>query len=104
MDKVTPSGQQPGQVTLEPGHAHFADGTHEGDSSTGQPHGFGPAVHNRHVQMGEAIADCQALLCGGIGAWLGVASMPVVTDLASIDEAVMAYVEGHIVDHTDQLR
>ena len=28
---------------------------------------------------------------------------PVVTELASIDEAVMAYVEGRIVDRTDRL-
>jgi predicted Fe-Mo cluster-binding NifX family protein len=28
---------------------------------------------------------------------------PVVTDIASIDEAVLAYVEGRIVDRTDWL-
>jgi len=60
------------------GHAHFADEPHEGDQS-GQPHGFGPAAQNRHVQMAEAIADCQALLCGGMGrapirAWCSAAS------------------------------
>ena len=90
------------------GHAHFADEPHEGDSSTGQPHGFGPAAHNRHVQMAEAIADCQALLCGGMGAGAYQSMVergikPVVTEIVSIDEAVMAYVEGHLVDHTDRL-
>ena len=89
------------------GHAHFADEPHGGDQP-GQPHGFDPAAHNRHVQMAETIADCQALLCGGMGAgaYQSMAERgikPVVTELASIDEAVMAYVEGHLVDRTDRL-
>jgi predicted Fe-Mo cluster-binding NifX family protein len=89
------------------GHAHFANEPHEGDQP-GQPHGFGPAAQNRHVQMAEAIADCQALLCGGMGAgaYQSMAERgikPVVTEIASIDEAVMAYVEGKIVDRTDWL-
>ena len=53
--------------------------------------------------MAEAISDCQALLCRGMG--MGAyESMkvrgirPVVTDIAIIDEAVMAYVEGKIAD------
>lgn len=89
------------------GHAHFANDPHEGDQP-GQPHGFGPAAQNRHTRMAEAIADCQALLCGGMG--MGAyASMrargiqPVVTDIASIDEAVRAYIEGRIVDQVERL-
>ena len=89
------------------GHAHFANEPHE-DDQPGQPHGFGPAAQNRHVQMAEAIADCQALLCGGMGAGAYQSMVqrgitPVVTEIASIDEAVMAYVEGKIVDRTDWL-
>jgi predicted Fe-Mo cluster-binding NifX family protein len=89
------------------GHAHFANEPHEGDQP-GQPHGFGPAAQNRHVQMAEAIADCQALLCGGMGAGAYQSMVergikPVVTEIASIDDAVMAYVEGRIVDRTDWL-
>ena len=89
------------------GHAHFANEPHEGDQP-GQPHGFGPASQSRHVRMAEAIADCQALLCGGMGAgaYQSMAERgikPVVTEIASIDEAVMAYVEGKIVDRTDRL-
>ena len=89
------------------GHAHFADEPHEADQP-GQPHGFGPVAQNRHVQMAEAIADCQALLCGGMGAgaYQSMAERgikPVVTEIASIDEAVTAYVEGKIVDRTDWL-
>jgi predicted Fe-Mo cluster-binding NifX family protein len=89
------------------GHAHFANEPHEGDQP-GQPHGFGPAAQNRHVQMAEAIADCQALLCGGMGAGAYQSMVergikPVVTEITSIDDAVMAYVEGRIVDRTDWL-
>ena len=90
------------------GHAHFANESHEGDSSTGQPHGFDPAAQSRHARMAEAIADCQALLCGGMGAGAYQSMVergikPVVTDVVSIDEAVTAYIEGKIVDRTDRL-
>jgi predicted Fe-Mo cluster-binding NifX family protein len=89
------------------GHAQFASEPHEGDQP-GQPHGFGPAAHNRHVQMAEAIADCQALLCGGMGAGAYQSMIehgikPVVTEITDIEKAVMAYVEGRIVDRTDWL-
>lgn len=89
------------------GHAHFADEPHEGDQP-GQPHGFGPGSQSRHMRMAEAIADCQALLCGGMGAgaYQSMAERgikPVVTEITDIEEAVMAYVEGRIVDRTDWL-
>jgi predicted Fe-Mo cluster-binding NifX family protein len=89
------------------GHAQFSNEPHEPESP-GQLHGLGPASHDRHVRMAEAIADCEALLCGGMGAGAYQSMQtrsikPVVTDIESIDEAVMAYVEGRIVDRTDWL-
>ena len=88
------------------GHVHFADQPHE--DAPGQQHGFGPASHGRHHQMAQAISDCQALLCGGMGAGahqtmeqLGI--KPIVTEVASIDEAVQAYAAGRLVDQTDLL-
>ncbi len=89
------------------GHAHFANEPHE-QAQPGQPHGFDPASQNRHVQMAEAIADCQVLLCGGMGrgAYESMRTRgikPVVTDLASIDEAARAYVEEKIIDRVDKL-
>ena len=89
------------------GHTHFANDPHEEDQP-GQPHGFGPAAQNRHTQMSEAIADCQALLCGGMGrgAYESMRARgikPVVTDIASIDEATRAYIEGQIVDQINRL-
>ena len=88
------------------GHAHFADEPH--DEDPGQPHGYGPAAEDRHNRMAASIGDCQALLCRGMGmgAYESMQAhgiKPVVTDIASIDVAVMAYVEGRIVDHVDRL-
>jgi predicted Fe-Mo cluster-binding NifX family protein len=89
------------------GHAHFANQPHPVEQP-GQPHGMDAISHNKHLQMAEAIADCEALLCRGmgIGAYESMKARnirPVVTDIAVIDEAVMAYVEGSIVDQIERL-
>jgi predicted Fe-Mo cluster-binding NifX family protein len=89
------------------GHAHFSNEPHKPETP-GQPHGFGPAAQDRHTRMAEAISDCQALLCRGMGmgayeSMLARGIRPVVTEIASIDEAVIAYVEGRIVDHVERL-
>lgn len=104
-----------GQVTgreMRPkiGHQHFVNreghGTH--DEPHGQHHGFGAASSDKHAQMVAAIADCQALIAGGMGwgayEWVkqfGV--VPIITDIAGIDQAVQAYLAGTIVDHTERL-
>jgi len=89
------------------GHVHFANEPHE-PGPPGQPHGTDPAAQSRHVRMAESIADCEALLCGGMGmgAYQSMQERgirPVVTDIESIDEAAMAYIEGRIVDQVDRL-
>ena len=89
------------------GHAQFANQPHP-EEVPGQPHGMDTASHNKHLQMAEAIADCEALLCRGMGmgAYESMKAhgiRPIVTDIASIDEAVMAYVEGNIVDQVERL-
>jgi len=89
------------------GHTQFANQPHE-NGQPGQPHGMGPVSHNKHLMMAEAIADCEALLCGGMGmgAYQSMQARgikPVVTDLLDIDQAVMAYVEGKFVDLVDRL-
>lgn len=94
------------------GHAQFSDQPHGHEHSHGpdhsQGHGYGPAAQERHNRMAENIADCQALLCRGMGrgAYDSIQARgirPVVTDIETIDEAVKAYVEGNIVDYTDKL-
>jgi predicted Fe-Mo cluster-binding NifX family protein len=89
------------------GHAQFASQPHP-EEIPGQLHGMDPASHDRHLRMAEAIADCEALLCRGMGmgAYESMKTRgikPIVTDIASIDEAVMAYVEGRIVDQVELL-
>jgi predicted Fe-Mo cluster-binding NifX family protein len=89
------------------GHAQFASDPHAADVP-GQPHGMDPASQDRHIQMAQTILDCKALLCRGMGMGayesMKVAGIqPVVTDIASIDEAVMAYIEGKIVDRVERL-
>lgn len=87
-------------------HKHFAGEEHAHQSV--QPHGYDPASQNRHAQMAETIADCETLLCRGMGAG-AYESMkergirPVVTDLVDIDEAALAYASGGLVDHVEKL-
>ncbi len=95
----------------KPGHAQFAHEphTHSHDhNAQGGQHGFDPASQNKHIRMAEVISDCQAMLCGGMGAGAYDSLrardiQPIVTDLTSIDEALTAYLEGRIVDRVDRL-
>lgn len=89
------------------GHHNFSNEPH-GPHNPGQPHGFDSAAHNKHQRMAESISDCEAVICGGMGAGAYRSMVeggikPVVTDLTSIDEAVMAYVKGTIIDRVDKL-
>ena len=90
------------------GHAQFQGEGHQHHEGTGEHHGYGPAANQRHNLMAEAITDCEALLCRGMGmgAYESMKArkiLPVVTDIANIDEAVLAYATGQIVDHVDKL-
>lgn len=91
------------------GHSHFFAG-HDSEEShgQGQGHGLDSASHNKHISMAETIADCKALLCGGMGmgAYESMRRLniqPVVTDLQDIDEAVQAFIDGKLIDHTELL-
>jgi predicted Fe-Mo cluster-binding NifX family protein len=88
------------------GHAQFGGEGHHDEA--GHAHGFGPQAHDRHVQMAEAISDCEVLLCGGMGrgAYQSMQARgirPMVTDMTSIDDAARAFIEGTLVDLTDRL-
>lgn len=89
------------------GHTQFASEPHEAEIP-GQPHGISLASHDKHLRMAQAIADCDALLCQGMGmgayeSMKAAGIRPVVTDIPIVDEAVMAYIEGRIVDYVDRL-
>ena len=66
------------------------------------------ASHNKHASMAETIADCKALLCGGMGmgAYESMRRLniqPVVTELLDIDAAAQAFIDGKLIDHTELL-
>ncbi len=98
------------EVREKMGHTHFA-GEHHSEHHYGagaRGHGFDPAAQSRHARMIAAIADCQVLLAGGMGAGayesLRQAGIrPVLTDIARIDDAVQAYLEGRLEDHPERL-
>jgi predicted Fe-Mo cluster-binding NifX family protein len=89
------------------GHNHFVNLGHEPEVP-GQPHGMDAVSHNKHLQMSETIADCEVLLCGGMGmgAYQSMAARgikPIVTDIHDIEQALTAYLNGEIVDRVEKL-
>jgi predicted Fe-Mo cluster-binding NifX family protein len=73
-----------------------------------EQHGLDEASHNKHARMAGSIADCQVLLCGGMGMGAYESTrrlniQPIVTDLRDIEAAVEAYIDGKLVDHTEKL-
>lgn len=89
------------------GHNQFASQEH-GEHNPDERHGFDPESHGKHASMAQAIADCEAIICGGMGAG-AYESMrrlnirPVVTDISVINEAVQAFVDNKLTDHTELL-
>lgn len=96
------------EMREKPSHQHFAAQEHGREHQAETRHGFDPASQNRHTQMADVIADCEALLCRGMGAG-AYESMkargirPIVTDVEAIDEAALAYSRGELADHIEKL-
>jgi transcriptional regulator with XRE-family HTH domain/predicted Fe-Mo cluster-binding NifX family protein len=89
------------------GHRQFHAQDHV-EELQGMGHGMDTQSHNKHVDMAGAIADCKALLCGGMGmgAYESMRRLnvkPVVTDLRDIEAAVQAFIDGKLIDHTELL-
>lgn len=89
------------------GHRQFSGETHEHEHAHG-PHGLGVSAQSRHSRMIENIQDCEVLICGGMGmgAYLNLNSagiQPVITEMEDIDQAVRAYLDGQLVNHTEFL-
>lgn len=77
------------------------------DHDHGQ-HEHGVEAEHKHNQMLASIMDCEALLARGMGrgAYLALQEAnikPIVTDIPVIKDAVQAYIQGDIVDHTEKL-
>ena len=91
----------------KPGHQQFVNEPHDFESA-GQGHGFGSGAGHRHARMAEVIMDCEAVLSRGMGkgAYDNLQEFgirPVVTEIALIEEAVLAYANQTIVDRSDLL-
>jgi len=70
--------------------------------------GFGTHSAEKHQRMFENIADCQILLARGMGqgAYRGLQELgirPLITNIADIDIAVQAVLDGSIEDHPERL-
>lgn len=90
----------------EDDHQHGHD--HEHGHGHEQGHGFGAGAGQRHARMIDAITDCDVVLVRGMGrgAYRAMEEAnieAIVTDIASIDEAVQAYIDGEIVNHIEWL-
>jgi predicted Fe-Mo cluster-binding NifX family protein len=97
------------EIRNKPGHLQFA-GEPQEETSRADPrgHGFGSSAQYRHGRMVAVISDCQVLLSRGMGAGAyqsikqsGIS--PVITDIVDIEEAVQAYIEGRLVNHSERL-
>jgi len=91
-------------------HAYFAGEphAHEEHAAGVHGHGFDAASQSKHQRMASAIMDCDVLLARGMGAGayesLRQAGIrPLVTDMTSIDEAALAYLDGRLIDHPERL-
>ena len=90
------------------GHAQFAGAEHAEEKADPRGHGFAPAEQDRHFRMADAIRDCQILLAGGMGSGAyysmeQIGIRPVITEIASIDDAALKAAAGTIVDHKEKL-
>ena len=95
------------EMRSKPGHSQFVE-QDEGDYQHGEQHSFTPAFHSRHVNMTQAIADCQVLICAGMGtgAYESMEMLnirPIVTDQHDIETVLQLYLMGKLEDRKDLL-
>ena len=89
------------------GHHTFAGGQHP-ETAPGEKHGYDADAQSRHAQMAQSIDDCKVLIAGGMG-WGAYDSLKsrgidtVVTDVASIDEAIKLYLDGKLPNLMERL-
>jgi len=89
------------------GHAQFATTSHR-NVEEARGHGFSSESQTKHMRMAAAIADCEILITGGMGAGAyenmkDAGIKPIVTEITHIDEAVKAYIEGKLIDRTERI-
>ncbi|MDY6846821.1 MAG: NifB/NifX family molybdenum-iron cluster-binding protein [Chloroflexota bacterium] len=89
------------------GHSEFAHREQRHYRSS-EGSGMDSASHSKHTRMAETISDCSALICGGMGrgayqSMETVGIKPLVTKIEDIDQAIEAYLQGNLKDHTEML-
>jgi transcriptional regulator with XRE-family HTH domain/predicted Fe-Mo cluster-binding NifX family protein len=94
------------EVREKLGHNQFGGGHHEHEHA--HEHGLDDTSHGKHASMADAISDCEALICGGMGmgAYESMKRLnikPFVTDSLDPESAVQSYVDGKLVDHIEKL-
>jgi len=103
--------EKPGHHTFQQQPAepqdHHAEHGH-GDHEHSEGHGMGEGARSRHVQMIDVIRDCQVLLARGMGRGAyqqleQAGIQPIITEVVEIREAIRAWSEGTLVDHTERL-
>jgi predicted Fe-Mo cluster-binding NifX family protein len=93
---------------MRPKFSPHGSGIEAHEEREASPHGVGPASDARHDQMAAAIADCSAVICGGMGQgaydrMTANGIKPILTDLRDVDEAAIECAAGRIVDHVEWL-
>jgi len=85
------------------GHTHF----HKGGESDQHAHSHDdPQNHQKHVQMIDAISDCDFVVCGGMGrgAYTSITSLGkkvFMTNNLKIDSALEGFLKGELVNMDD---
>ena len=120
VDGRTVVGQeQRAKPAHDHGHHHHGEHHHGGQ---GRPSGEGGGLPilplqppgqqandgNEHHRMAAVIADCDVLLVRGMGRpayhdLVEIGIQPQITDIETIDEAVRAFLDGALVNHTERL-
>jgi predicted Fe-Mo cluster-binding NifX family protein len=91
----------------KPGHHTFSLQEHHESRSLGR-HGCNAGVQPRHEAMARVVADCQAVIAGGMGrgAFEGLRAygiQPVVTDVQDTRQAVLRYAQGTLPNLVERL-
>ncbi len=98
------------EVREKAGHKDFQHdiSQHRAHHEHGAGHGTGKHSARKHQRMFETIPDCEIVLARGMGqgAYQGLMErgiQPILTDMAEIDRAVAAVIDGSIVDNPARL-
>jgi predicted Fe-Mo cluster-binding NifX family protein len=95
------------EIRPKPGHHTFSRQERHGPQSQGR-HGCDAGAQPRHEAMARVVADCQAVIAGGMGwgAFQGLQACgieAVVTDAQDLREAVLRYAEGTLPNLVERL-